>query len=259
MIVPIEGPTFGWKCTDKQTTKVTSAALATKKSRTFADAITDPKEKLVGANNLRPISFLEKGIQISRSVAHITIPGEGVATGFLISEDVLLTNNHVFATEGDALKAIVRFNYQHDLEGNLLQTEEFQCDPLDLFHTNGAGLDYTIVRIKGSPGFKWGYIHLSKKGSMHKGSDVLIIQHPGGLPKQIALTDNEVMYKDTTIIQYLTDTMPGSSGSPVFDDRWRLVALHHSGGWIPEPTSNSTHFRNEGIRISAIMDDMATF
>jgi hypothetical protein len=35
-----------------------------------------------------------------------------------------------------------------------------------------------------------------------------------------------------------------------------LVALHHSGGWLPEPNSSSTHFRNEGILLSAIIDDL---
>lgn len=55
-------------------------------------------------------------------------------------------------------------------------------------------------------------------------------------------------------MQYLTDTMPGSSGSPVFDKDWRLVALHHSGGWILEPGSKSRYFRNEGIHIERVLD-----
>jgi V8-like Glu-specific endopeptidase len=58
------------------------------------------------------------------------------------------------------------------------------------------------------------------------------------------------------VVQYLTDTMPGSSGSPVFNDKWELIVLHHSGGWLPEPSTKSTHFRNEGIRVSAIAADL---
>ncbi len=96
-------------------------------------------------------------------------------------------------------------------------------------------------------------------GKIAKGEDIIIIQHPGGMPKQIALTDNEVMYVDDSVLQYLTDTMPGSSGSPVFNDKWQLVGLHHSGGWIPEPSTGSTHFRNEGIRITAVRDDMPSW
>ena len=32
-----------------------------------------------------------------------------------------------------------------------------------------------------------------------------------------------------TILHYSADTEPGSSGSPVFNDEWEMVALHHSG------------------------------
>ena len=56
-------------------------------------------------------------------------------------------------------------------------------------------------------------------------------------------------------VQYLTDTLPGSSGSPVFDEQWNVVALHHSGGWLAEPNSASktTYYRNEGISIDRVI------
>ncbi len=60
-------------------------------------------------------------------------------------------------------------------------------------------------------------------------------------------------------VQYLTDTLPGSSGSPVFDTDWNLIALHHSGGWLTEPNAatKSTYYRNEGIAIDSIIQDLA--
>jgi V8-like Glu-specific endopeptidase len=51
----------------------------------------------------------------------------------------------------------------------------------------------------------------------------------------------------------LTDTLPGSSGSPVFNSSWQVVALHHSGGWLPEPGTNRVSFRNEGIHVRTLM------
>ncbi len=83
---------------------------------------------------------------------------------------------------------------------------------------------------------------------------VNIIQHPGGDHKQIALYHNIIAYTDNKRIQYLTDTMPGSSGSPVFDSQWRVVALHHSGGWIVEPGTKRQVYRNEGININCIIE-----
>ena len=53
---------------------------------------------------------------------------------------------------------------------------------------------------------------------------VVIIQHPGGGQKQIAIAHNLVTYFDDNSVQYLTDTMPGSSGSPVFNEAWEVIA-----------------------------------
>ncbi len=255
---PIEGSPVKWKTKEKVTTRVTANAMKAITGRTMSDAFGDTHEKLVGENNLRSISFLELGIQLAKPVAHITLPGRGVATGFLIDVDILMTNHHVFGQASDAGDAIVRFNYQRDLSGNLLPTEQYRCDPASFFHANEA-LDYAVVRLQGEPGFKWGSINIPDSPTLATGQDIIIIQHPGGMPKQIGITDNEVMYVDNQVAQYLTDTMPGSSGSPVFDDHWRLVAIHHSGGWIPEPSTGSTHFRNEGILMSAVKADLPSW
>jgi len=47
---------------------------------------------------------------------------------------------------------------------------------------------------------------------------------------EVSLRFNQVIDVDDKRIYYLADTESGSSGSPVFDDSWRLVAIHHAGG-----------------------------
>jgi V8-like Glu-specific endopeptidase len=91
---------------------------------------------------------------------------------------------------------------------------------------------------------------------IRKDDFVNIIQHADGLPKQIALYHNVVTYVNGNRVQYLTDTLPGSSGSPVFDSRWRVVAVHHSGGWLTEPNSKHRYYRNEGININAVIQGL---
>jgi V8-like Glu-specific endopeptidase len=250
---PIEGPEVEWKGHDG-TTDVTEDALGSSESDSFGEAI-DTQEKLIGENNLRPVAFLETGVQRSRAVARLTLPGRGVATGFMIGPDRLLTNNHVFGNAQEAEGATVQFNFQTDLAGQPLDTDDYTADPDTFFHTN-EDLDYAVVQVKGSPGDKWGFINLRDDLTVKAKQDVAIIQHPGGQPKQIAIVDNEIEYVDDSVAQYLTDTLPGSSGSPVFDNDWECVALHHSGGWLPQPSDQSTHFRNEGILISAILADL---
>lgn len=220
-------------------------------------------EKIVAFNNLRPIAFLQQGVLISRAVAHITVSG-GAGTGFMIADDLLLTNNHVLPDSAAAAQALIRFNYETDLNGSLQPTDLYRCLPDDGFHTSVHieglpvsldRLDYTVVRLDRPAGKTWGKIPLADS-DVRVPEDVVIIQHPGGAPKQIAIADNETAYVDNLVCQYLTDTLPGSSGSPVFDDSWNLVALHHSGGWIPQPGDPTSHLRNEGIRIGPIINDL---
>lgn len=65
-----------------------------------------------------------------------------------------------------------------------------------------------------------------------------------------------VAYVGGNVVQYITSTLPGSSGSPVFNDSWEVVALHHAGGDIPEPTTQQRYFRNEGILVQSILADL---
>src|SRR5262249_8566329 len=74
-------------------------------------------------------------------------------------------------------------------------------------------------------------------------------------------------------LHYKTDTAPGSSGAPLFNDRWEVVGLHHSGVprknaagqilavdgqvWHPEMGEQRIDWiANEGIRISRIIADV---
>ena len=59
-------------------------------------------------------------------------------------------------------------------------------------------------------------------------------------------------------IHYSTDTEPGSSGAPVFNDQWQVLALHHKA--VPAASADAAQdadpvwIANEGVRISAIFE-----
>ena len=90
---------------------------------------------------------------------------------------------------------------------------------------------------------------------------VNIIQHPNGNPLSVVLTENYVLVDMTSDrVHYLADTLPGSTGAPVLNRYWEVVALHHSGG--PHPREKlpqdlvdklSTTGFNEGIPMRAIL------
>lgn len=210
-------------------------------------------EKVFGKqSSLVPVSFLEIGMRRARAVARIHLADGSLGTGFLISGDLVVTNHHVLRDQDAAAGATARFNYQKTVEGRDSEVEELRLDPDAIFITSSDD-DCTIVKVVGEPSARWGSIELQPSG-VQVDDRVNIIQHPGGDQKQLSFFHNLVAYVGEGRVQYLTDTLPGSSGSPVFDKDWRLVALHHSGGWILEPGSKDLSFRNEGIHVDRLLE-----
>ncbi len=219
----------------------------------------DTYEKIIGKEStLLDIAYLEIGLLCAKSVVRIELPDGATGSGFLIRDNFIITNNHVIGNKAVALDAKVQFNYQRNAAGLDLKVKEFELDPQNGFATSPKDKhDWTAIKLKGDANTKWGELIL-KENSIQKNQRVTIIQHPNGLHKQIALHHNYVRYADDNIVQYLTDTLPGSSGSPVFDDQWNLVALHHSGGNIREPGTKRIAFRNEGIHINKVIEGLQT-
>jgi V8-like Glu-specific endopeptidase len=204
-----------------------------------------------------PISFLEKGLIAARAVVCIRRP-QAAGTGFMIRGGLLVTNNHVLPDAAAAAAASIRFNYQTTVAGADEPVVEYELAPASFFGTSpsNGGDDWTVVRVKGDTA-KWGFLELADVAVKVK-DYVNIIQHPHGLPKQIALYHNVVAFADDSRVQYLTDTERGSSGSPVFDSNWNVVALHHMGGDLPEPGSGgATYLRNQGIHVRALLRGLA--
>lgn len=208
-------------------------------------------EQILLRDNLRQVSTLQRALQLTGAVARVLLNPlpDGrvpVGTGFLVDRDLFLTNNHVFPTKEAASTASIQFNYQRDLANNLLPIDEYRCDPNTYFFTD-KNLDFTLVKLQNNPGARWGFIGLPNESAIEVGEDVFIIQHPGGKEKMVGLSENTVSAIVGDKIQYMTDTEGGSSGSPVFNDRWELVALHHAA-----ISDGSGKVLNEGISIGSI-------
>ncbi len=212
-------------------------------------------EAVIGEPNFKNIWWMEKALQASKAVARVKLPA-GSATGFLIAPDILMTNNHVFENKEDAADATIQFNYRLIADGSPAPVDEWECNPDELFKTNPS-LDYSIVRLKAKgdkkAGDTHGFFNLRHGVDAVANQRVNIIQHPGGRFQEIAFRDNLIKDVADTYIQYLTDTDYGSSGSPVLDDWFNVIALHNQR--VRDPNDPYRWYRNQGFRVTAILSD----
>jgi V8-like Glu-specific endopeptidase len=216
------------------------------------DSTSDIKEKIIGENTLRDIYILNLALEASKAVVRIATP-KGAGTGFMIAPNLLMTNNHVIKTQEVAEKSNFSFNYQLDINGKECPTQTIGALPDGAFYTNKE-LDYSVVTLKEVPDFGKPLIFKSKL--MRRDDRVAIIQHPGGHLKKISIQNNFVAYADNQVLQYTTSTEPGSSGSPVFDDDFQVVGIHHSGGMLVEPNTQQRYLRNAGTSAIAVLKDL---
>lgn len=193
-------------------------------------------ERKIGPDNdILSIEFLEAGLLASKSVGRINGYGTSFGTGFIVGHQVLMTNHHVLSDPKTAENFTFELNVEESKLGKSHKIYEYQLNPERFFLTNKK-LDFTLVAIIDDPikeldNFGW-HALLRVQGKIRKGDTVNIIQHPEGNNKKIVVHNSYFLHleNDTDLDQfcwYSGDTEEGSSGAPVFNNRWEIVALHH--------------------------------
>jgi N-acetylmuramoyl-L-alanine amidase len=221
--------------------------------------------------------------QSRRSVARIVVPpgdyqdyvgrpafNGWTGTGFLVGDNLLLTNHHVLNSPEVARAASAEFGYEvtaEDLSAGRMNgprpVKRFKLDPQRLFVTSpatGTGLDFTFVWIEDIAAREFGLIRMERASFTASRYDpVFIVHHPQGRVKEASLDDTEVLRIQATVIHYAADTDYGSSGAPVFDRNGRLIGLHHARNSDSREALQDgryTDVLNEGIKIAAIAIDL---
>jgi V8-like Glu-specific endopeptidase len=229
----------------------------------------DGLERILGVEGYVPLAWYRTGLQRCRAVARIqTDYGDGLGTGFLVSGPdlhpdlpplVVVTNGHVVPEELEPDEAVVAF---HGLDDDPGEPARFPVTHQWWYQPSRDGLDTTILELAGyprdvvpTPLAK----ALPPKPLRHRRA--YVIGHPQGLAQpQFSLQDNILLDYDQRVLHYRSPTEAGSSGSPVFDNDWRLIGLHHAGGVRMPQLNNAggTYAANEGITFEAIRRGLAT-
>jgi V8-like Glu-specific endopeptidase len=254
-----------------------------------ADEITERRERLqrqglvlegiVDEDDSVWLSFFSRGLAAARSVGRVVglqppAPATPVGTGVLIGPGLLLTNNHVIPSVEDAAAMGVQFGYEYDDNGAERRYQTCPFEPDRCFWTNEE-LDFSVVAVadlRGRPaGKKYGTVRLIEQtGKALKAEVVNVVHHPGGDRKRLSIRENRIVAEDDLWLRYTSDARRGSSGAPVFNDQWEMVALHHGGvpkrdaegvalnragePWTREMGEEAKAYAaNEGARVSRIV------
>ncbi|MGL4236180.1 trypsin-like serine peptidase [Tabrizicola sp.] len=182
---------------------------------------------------------------LSRPIGRIDVllrdlnTGEEIAstcTGALLGDGMVMTNYHCLPQVGnyEVLEASILMNY-NSLDGT--GSARFGVSPTLI--DGREDLDFAIAQVDPAAEAQFGYVSIGLLPPEH-GATRVVIHHPLGRPKVMSRFRCLVLNDRAgpPVVAHRCDTLPGSSGSLMFDDRGVAVALHRAGGLdASDPTS----------------------
>jgi hypothetical protein len=229
------------------------------------------------AGFVEPATF-RKGIATAEvRTARVEIGGKAMGTGFLVGADLLMTNWHVVERGVDG--ALARFDHSPTDDGRAVKfsgdwlvahsPHDTEANELGPKGPAEGTWDFAIVRLAEPAGAQPLGPDLADAGAERRGhyaldwgtyefeaaETLLILGHPDGRPVQLSYASpaGARFTNARSRVRYDTNTEPGSSGSPVFNRDFRVVALHNSGSKGAGPG-----MFNQGVPIAAIGNALRT-
>jgi len=211
------------------------------------------------------VGTLRRGLELANAVCKITFvdrPPQESGTGVLIAPGLVLTNYHVLSLkEGADLNQIAQaarfeFGYVSPKFGETVRTQTLKVtDTKPVIGSSPINeLDYALLRLSLNGDFAIEPVPFDASLQLMPKSPLNILQHPEGEAMKVSFSNNGVVKtnKERGLVLYVNPTKGGSSGSPCFDNDWKLVALHH------KEIATSFGSIREGILFSAIYPQIAS-
>lgn len=171
------------------------------------------------------------GRAVGRLDLHYARRGVVTCTASIISRDYILTNYHcVPGTDENRpiADALLVMDYYSKVNTSNVRRYVVGTTPVEA----DKKLDYAILRVSGNPSALFGTVKILDWDPNPRAS-LLMIHHPLGRPKHVTRTGCRVAAEfrpDTNDLFHSCDTLPGSSGAPVFlSGAGGALGLHYGG------------------------------
>lgn len=146
-------------------------------------------EATFGGNDILGVATLVRAWHASQAVCLLETKEGARATGFLVADGIVLTNNHTFVGEENARQAepadgegtTATFDFELDVSGVWKRPRRVACAPDRVFEA-GRSLDFAIVALSSAEDLP-ASLELASSQDVTEGDDVFIVQHPNGGPK----------------------------------------------------------------------------
>jgi len=231
------------------------------------------KDLTIVANALAPINAQSSEIKSwGRAIAKLTVVRDDnqlsfSCTGFLVSPDLLITNRHCAESGSEARSVSAQFDF--DTPGSDPPLEaQVRVKEMVL---SSCDLDFTLLRLVKAvpffPGDDRKPLQMLPSGALSLNHPLLVIQHPGGLTKQVSITGctlkREQMIGNSSLgtdFGHGCDTNKSSSGSPIqiigssADQNGKVIGIHHLGFRFDDVQSDVPEKVNRAVKINLIAD-----
>ncbi len=225
-------------------------SLAAKQSLGAADTVADQQAVFEPMGLLREDDPLRLG---TRAVGRLDLLVEDGGEQFMSTctativngGTAVLTANHCIpGLEGRVVEASLLLDY-FSADSTTIRLR-VAPEALD----NDPGLDFSLAALLDPVPDDVAPVPIAAS-DVKPGERLNIVHHPGGYPKKLTQYRCQAAASlgEDTNLRHVCDTLPGSSGAPIFNTRREIVGIHHTGGMTgDDPTSF-----NAGTRILRVL------
>ena len=243
------------------------------------DATLESLEAKIGPRDVTvEATFLTRGAAVAASVAKILVPRvfDGAeqsddtvsGTAWVVAPTLALTNHHVInARDSSVEEDASDDDFAAQAAGSSLEFGYYSLDAepevvaVTGVEASDRERDFALLRLQTprAPLKLRTDAYIQSAGTTLS-RRVNLLQHPNGEPMRLGFRDNFIVSGDDRWLTYLTDTDVGSSGSPVCNDDWEVVALHRGSrlleGVSVELHGNKITNENYGVQVAAILSHL---